>query len=616
MKPKTLEVEGLRSFYEKQVFTFPERHGLYYMTGRNIAEPGLHANGTGKSSFWDAYCWLLTGKTMRGLKAGVIGSGFDDKTKIDVSATVEVYGTDVHLRRTRNPNHIYKDGEILDQEGLEHFLGLDHMQIIHSLLIGQHHTHFFDMTPGQRMDFLTPILKLEMWEQARTLASKKVKELEDEVGSIEREKASLAATQEATEQNISAWEEAAKRWGQEHADEAQELENELQELLAETYDCEAEVADLKERADSEYEKVKEVSAEIKKLKDQRDGLAEERQDYRDELGAHDREIKRLNKLIKDVKGLMEEQTCSRCGQPIDEEHQQAEIKALKRSIKEIESAQKEDEEGLSDIEESMEDVDIQLDSLKAEKEKHSNKSSHLRQEAQSIEKEQERQTARITGVEQKIERHGKKRNPHKKEVREARAELEQVKEDLSKADKRLRAKSSSLERNRYWTKGFKSARLYVAHQAVKALELEVNGALSSLGLGDWAIFIDVERETKKGSLEKGVFINIQSPYNDKPVPWEVWSGGESARLAISGTLGLSNLIQEMCGHKADFLVLDEPSQHLSPEGVADAVTMLKEHAHRRGKQIWLVEHNSLDSGDFDGSVTIEKTTEGSRIVEG
>lgn len=60
-------------------------------------------------------------------------------------------------------------------------------------------------------------------------------------------------------------------------------------------------------------------------------------------------------------------------------------------------------------------------------------------------------------------------------------------------------------------------------------------------------------------------------------------------------------------------VYDEPTQHLSPQGIDSLLEMLRQRALATNKRIWLVDHHTLDYGDFAGRTRIDKDETGSRI---
>jgi DNA repair exonuclease SbcCD ATPase subunit len=125
---------------------------------------------------------------------------------------------------------------------------------------------------------------------------------------------------------------------------------------------------------------------------------------------------------------------------------------------------------------------------------------------------------------------------------------------------------------------------------------------------------DVERENKSGGVTKGFVVFVKSPSNTEPVRWENWSGGETQRLQLAGDLGLANLIMLQAGLSNTVEFFDEPSTHLSPEGMMDLADILHDRAITDGKRIWIVDHASITNfGDFEGIITARKDSDGSTI---
>jgi DNA repair exonuclease SbcCD ATPase subunit len=151
-------------------------------------------------------------------------------------------------------------------------------------------------------------------------------------------------------------------------------------------------------------------------------------------------------------------------------------------------------------------------------------------------------------------------------------------------------------------------------QAIEQLELEVNNALGNLGLIGWSVRFDIERETRGGKVTKpGFHVFIKSPENDRAVAWEAWSGGETQRLRLAGSIGLSNLILARAGVSLPFEVWDEPSTYLSGEGITDMLETLYDRARMERKQVWLIDHRSLDFGGFEDTYTVVATSKGTRL---
>lgn len=167
----------------------------------------------------------------------------------------------------------------------------------------------------------------------------------------------------------------------------------------------------------------------------------------------------------------------------------------------------------------------------------------------------------------------------------------------------------------FWVTGFKRVRLFIVEEALQQLELEVNNNLTSLGLMEWRIAFDVERENKSGGITKGFVVLIYPPGAEQPIRYESFSGGETQRLRMAGDLGLANLIMERAGLTSTVEFYDEPSRHLSQEGLLDLAESLCQRAESQGKRVFLVDHNVIDFSGFAGTITVVKDDHGSRLAE-
>jgi DNA repair exonuclease SbcCD ATPase subunit len=179
---------------------------------------------------------------------------------------------------------------------------------------------------------------------------------------------------------------------------------------------------------------------------------------------------------------------------------------------------------------------------------------------------------------------------------------------LNELDK-LRSRQKAVA---FWVSGFKRIRLFLIDETLRQLEIEVNNNLASLGLPDWRIQFDVERETKAGTISKGFVIMVYPPGFEKPLRFEAWGGGATQRLRLAGDFGLADLIMDQAGFTNTLEVFDEPSQHLSQEGLLDLLDTLQQRAIEDNKVIFIVDHHALDYG-FDGTFTVIKDKTGSRV---
>lgn len=99
----------------------------------------------------------------------------------------------------------------------------------------------------------------------------------------------------------------------------------------------------------------------------------------------------------------------------------------------------------------------------------------------------------------------------------------------------------------------------------------------------------------------------------EPVNWNAWSGGESQRLRLAGSLGIADLITSRCPYVPTFEVFDEPSSYLSEAGITSLLDILADRARLMNKQIFLIDHRRLDSTKFDGVISVVKTHDGVEV---
>jgi DNA repair exonuclease SbcCD ATPase subunit len=222
---------------------------------------------------------------------------------------------------------------------------------------------------------------------------------------------------------------------------------------------------------------------------------------------------------------------------------------------------------------------------------------------------------KVADLRAKIKELRNEENPFHFNLKSRQLTLDKVNNTISVDLKILEKAEADYAATLYWVKGFKRVRLFIIEQAFTTLELEINNSLAQLGMSDWQITLDVERENKSGGVTKGFVVFVQGPNNKEPVRWENWSGGETQRLQLAGDLGLANLIMVQNGLVNTFEAYDEPSQHLSPEGMMDLANLLHERAVTENKTIWIADHTSIANfGDFQGIIKIKKDDNGSSIT--
>ena len=231
-------------------------------------------------------------------------------------------------------------------------------------------------------------------------------------------------------------------------------------------------------------------------------------------------------------------------------------------------------------------------------------------ESASILREKERE---LTIAETTASNEHAEENPHASTLASVRADIAEKQAALGTASEEEQRARTAADAATFCVGVFRDLRLWIIEQALLDFEICVNNALSELGLNEWRVSFDVERQTAAGTVSKGFTVLIQSPESGGPVPWEGWSGGETQRLRLAGAMGLSDLVRAQCGFKSSIEVWDEPTQHLSREGVEDMLRFFRDRAREQGRQVWLVDHVTQPGWQFDGTVVVVSDRRGSHI---
>ena len=173
MQVRSLTLSGFKSFVKEQEFTFPQV-GLYLLSGDNKVESDLGANGSGKSSFWDALSWCLYGKSARGLKGPSLAS-WGGENICSVVVEMEVGEGEVKLQRSWNPNSLSiciaeEDWKVITQDELDEILGMGYQAFLNTVLLGQFNQMFFDLSPSEKLQAFSEVMDLDIWMEMSTKA--------------------------------------------------------------------------------------------------------------------------------------------------------------------------------------------------------------------------------------------------------------------------------------------------------------------------------------------------------------------------------------------------------------------------------------------------------------
>jgi DNA repair exonuclease SbcCD ATPase subunit len=575
MKLQRVEVQGFRSFTADQRLDFTRlQPGLYHVAGVNEVEPDLEGNGAGKSSLFESIVWGLYGKTSRGLRAGNVRNWKTKTGFCGVYLDVENGGDPFHIYRTQGPNKLEINGQPSDQALVDRIADMPFDAFLYSVFFGQFTPSFVDLPPAAQTELFTQVLNLQVWEAAADTASGEVSRCVTALSEARTEEARLQGRAQALAQQNFAAEEYA--WNAKR--DAALTEMDIGYNAAE---------DAVKRAAVRVKTLTKEQAAGKAALDAAQAAFQPVANSMASIAAMERQLKQLE--ARDITH------CPVCGQPVDRKHLKGEIAKLKKQISAALLENAEDQAHFDDLKKRA--LELNRDQLLREAVAHHSK---LSAEMRMMKGEADRLLA--------------DKNPYTAQRMRADEEGEQIVTQLEALAKDIRQIERHQAASQFWVKGFKEVRLMQIREAIDQLTIEANEVLFQLGLHDWGIEFDVERETKAGTIAKHFNVLIRAPHtNGAAVPWESWSGGESQRLRLSIAMGFANLIATRTGVQPNVEFWDEPSTWLSAAGIEALLTALADRAERHSRVILLADHRSLDFGGFTGTITIRKTPDGSLI---
>lgn len=617
---KSITINGFRSFKNKQVFQLDRPAGLYYVTGINKVQKRLGGNAVGKSSVVDSICWVLFGKTVRGLSGPKVKNWNSKSCKVILKFAID--SIDRVLTRTQTPNSItiepginQLETETVDQKTLDNFLGIDYEKFLYSVISGQFNQSFLDLQPTERLNLLTPVIdKLAIWDECAKKAGLDTSVYETAVSNLSMNKQSTLST-------ISALEAELTRLNTSNADFESSKQQKLHELVTILDNISSkltlqkqEVSNLTKSLQRRQEDRQSLENDKTRIQDNLNNITETRNLYISDLAtvqakrsmAHS-EFTTKWKTIKD---------CPYCYRPVEESVIQFNKKRLTIDILGFDKDIKFKQDQLNQL---AERTNINKDKLNAVEQSIKDLNTKTQEVTKSLndankiyltlEAEKDRYNTELINIREST-------SPYLELIDICNSNIVQSKETLESTEAALKQAQSDVLGHQFWIKGFKELRLWLISDVLLALEIESNNVLAALGLESWALKFELERETTNGGITKGFHVLVKPPEfkDDDYVPFTTWSGGETARLRLAGTKGFSNLIKNFKGIDFNIEIYDEPTQFVNPEGIEDFLQFLADEAEEKQKVIYVIDHHSLSSDLFKKVITIEKDKNGSKVI--
>lgn len=599
---RELVISDFKNYKGQHAFVFKRKAGLYYVTGKNEVSPEMGPNGVGKSTLLvDGPLWVAFGKTEKDSRpsTAIIPWG----SKKGTTGTLHMQRGDrrFSLVRTRKPNRlcVYAGegdaGKEIAQADVPNLLGMTEELFRRTIVLGQSADMFFDLGADAQSQMFNDALQLDIWLAAADKASSSAKELQREQDNLNNELTALTATIASLSEEMAHAKQAAIVHDERHEENRAVMRSEL--LQASRLFKQAVRIEKPKEPDGTTERelqddvnavlsqctarsnvVIRLTAERKALKEQLEELGDGTCPTCGTL------VEDLPKSYRSLQNKLDEVTAQYEEAKVRTERKLAKLSRLKAELLEYQTQATAERdawrEAMQDYEENQKALRV-LESA----------------QARCVSKLEALEDAENTADADYIRLRGK-RQAKRGAVVDTKQELVKVVHRLAEA--------------KYWVQAFKEIRLGIIDETLTELEMATTRHAALLGLEDWAVKFNTERESKSGSVSYRFTVLLYPPGQEAPVKWESYSGGESQRWQLAVSFALSEVLLARAGVDVNIEVLDEPTKGLSPKGVDDLLEHLSDRARELDRAIYFVDHHSLDKGAFDGTLMVTNTKKGSQ----
>jgi DNA repair exonuclease SbcCD ATPase subunit len=457
-----------------------------------------------------------------------------------------------------------------------------------------------------KMELFSSVLNLDRWEQRSEKASTSAKDQQRELDIMSGTAAGIEVQIFQLKEMIEKLKSRSDEWTRDREDKLRDAAAQYEAAKAEFEKVENE----RGQADLSYDSaMTELRALNRGLQQLNEYLALARKDQVKHLAqvkADQVQVKRMQDHLDNI----QEGNCPTCGQEIAAIALEKHCKEIQAEIAKLKKTQvpKSVVSQIVDLEAQIADASQQQSQFQDKADKAKDRLDFYQREASRL--ETILRVAQSAKAEYEVEA-----NPYREQLEQLKRKNSALGVQKKDIDQKMIVKARQIERAKLWIKGFKDIRLNIIEEVTQELELATNAMLDEVGLPDWQVKYVIEQETKSGTIKRGLDVIVLSPYNRRSVRWETWSGGEGQRLRLIGALALSEVLLNHAGVDPSLEILDEPTRHLSSEGVRDLCDFLSARAQQLDRAIFYCDHQSVQSTRFSSVTTVTKKAFGSLIEQ-
>lgn len=151
----------------------------------------------------------------------------------------------------------------------------------------------------------------------------------------------------------------------------------------------------------------------------------------------------------------------------------------------------------------------------------------------------------------------------------------------------------------------------ILENVIEELETYANDILSKICNEPTTVAIRTQKQTESGSWSETFDIEVTA--GGRTDEFETFSGGEQFRISLALRLALSKILSQRIGGNVKFLLLDEVSSSLDDKGLEMFINIVKQLGNEM--KILVITHDEKLKEQFDDIIMVNKSTDGSRIIQ-
>jgi DNA repair exonuclease SbcCD ATPase subunit len=631
-----LIVKG-RNFLSFEALELPlNKQGVFRIDGYNGDKSSADSNGAGKSTLFEIIFWVLYGKSLRKIKSAEVvrrGAGKDGTW-----GSFEFIGSDgIHYIIDRyykdfeykNNLYLYPKGEDREQSSLRSQdksetqeniikkIGISAESFKQIVLFGENgETRFSELTDSKRKKLLEEIMNVSIYEEAASIARKKVSAKKKEIEKI-------TIKLESTQSSIREYKDLYAKRLKEKSQWIENQENTFKKKKKTLESKENEFAslpDIEESPEDIIDEILELQAshrkKIDELKDKSNSISEKSRERENVIILNNNkleiEMDSLKATIAETDDLIFNGICPTCKQHTDASVFPS-IDEMREKVTELRKKRGLNRENLKVLSkakrELISDLKAKETEIQGHIEKNDQKIIKIRRQAKKDEKERLKKIhlkKEIEDLRNEISSWVPEEYPHDDSIDSLGDMIDKYKEKLEDQKSNIHSISREMQKLDVITRifGVQGIRSFIIDQMVDDFNQSLNKYTEIITSGQISAYITTQSTTSSGDVREMIDFVVTS--DGEEVSYNSCSSGEKRRLDLPVTFALQDIAAKF-GSGLGFCLLDEPFENVDESGIYGIMELLKNVSMRPYTPLMLtITHSPEMSQAFHSSIQVRK----------